>query len=64
MKEKGKLFRKRRDIGKVLAKYETAAKDCSGEEQVDCLQFDYYPEEEDYDISVLAKMGDSEEKEE
>jgi len=64
LKEKGKLFRKRRDIGKVLAKYETAAKDCSGEEQVDCLQFDYYPEEEDYDISVLAKMGDSEEKEE
>ena len=56
---KGKLFRKRRDITKIVDGFELAAKECRPNNDLDCTNYDYFPEDESYDVSVFAKMGEN-----
>ena len=59
LREKGKLFRKSRELQRVLPSYELAIGGCnSGPVDVDCLNFDYFPDSADIDISVHAKVKD------
>jgi len=63
LREKGKLFRKRRKIEKTLPGYEDLIYECYNEYSaaredfvVDCNEFDYYPEPEDnFDADTLAR---------
>jgi secreted trypsin-like serine protease len=62
LREKGKLFRKRRNLEKLLTQYETAVSTCENgaPSDLDCLNFDYYPDaDSDYDenanLSDLAR---------
>ena len=63
LREKGKLFRKRRKIQKTLPGYEDLIFGCYNENSaaredfvVDCNEFDYYPEPEDnFDAETLQR---------
>lgn len=63
LREKGKLFRKRRKIQKTLPGYEDLIFGCYNEYStaredfvVDCNEFDYYPEPEDnFDAETLQR---------
>ena len=55
------MFRKRRNLEKLLTQYETAVSTCENgaPSDLDCLNFDYYPDADDYDenanLSDLAR---------
>jgi len=64
LRQKGKLFRKRRKLEKLLAQYEAAVTTCENgaPSDLDCLNFDYFPDS-DYDddsanLSDLARAQD------
>jgi len=67
LRQKGKLFRKRRNLEKLLTQYEAAVSTCENgaPSDLDCLNFDYFPDADYYDesanLSDLARAKDQSE---
>jgi len=58
LRAKGKLFRKAREIERNLPKFEEFIQACPHLHDADCLNFDYYPEDYDYNYGGSVDVSD------